>query len=48
MASSFFPISHNSTSPALAPAAIREVADKRYAPGLARFGPILERVAARL
>jgi cyclohexyl-isocyanide hydratase len=38
----------NVGTPALAPAAIREVADQRYAPRLAEFAPILERVAARL
>jgi len=38
----------NAGTPALAPAAIRDVADQRYAPGLAQFVPILERVAARL
>jgi cyclohexyl-isocyanide hydratase len=35
-------------TPALAAAAIRDVADQRYAPWLAQFVPILERVAARL
>jgi cyclohexyl-isocyanide hydratase len=35
-------------TPAQASAAIRDVADQRYAPGLAQFVPILERVAVRL
>lgn len=38
----------NSGAPALATAEIRDIADQRYAPGLAKFVPILERVAARL
>ncbi len=38
----------NAGNPALAPAAIRDVANQRYAPGLAKFVPVLEQIAARL